>query len=355
MLPYGVRNSLFSLTNNANKINSTQQRISVGRKNLSATENTSEYFKASNYKSNIATLSGYKQNTDDALSIIKSSMVGTDSSKQILKNLRAVAIDFQSGSITKEEATLNSKDILTQYDKIVDDTDIDNVNLINGNLEFVPYDASLWEDKTSDFQTDTGITNFSATESFEYQNKLFMSGKDIDTGEFKVLEYNGENWKDTSVDTGLNNFETYEYYKYDGKVFAKGRDISSGQYKILMHDGKKFSDISVDIASDTGVLGFTSFQHMSEYKDEMFVYGWDSSGQYKALKYNGMKWENITSDLPNNDTFRIYDYTECDGSLFAFAVNDSAQRKIVIDLLSMHTSTHYHQRLRIFPDVREKR
>ncbi|MHA1538925.1 MAG: flagellin [Alphaproteobacteria bacterium] len=168
MLSSSARITLLQLANNASQINQTQQRISSGRKFSSVLDGGADFFKARGYQKSADEFLGYKQNMDDGLSMIKSTMEGVKSSKSMLEQLRSVAEDSQDGTLDEATALSRAGNILSQYDGLLADTNVNGTNLVDGALgggggSFSgpsPYDASLWEDSA----IDTGYSDFEVME-----------------------------------------------------------------------------------------------------------------------------------------------------------------------------------------------
>ncbi|MHA1538917.1 MAG: flagellin N-terminal helical domain-containing protein [Alphaproteobacteria bacterium] len=85
MLSNSARRTLLQLTNNTTLIGQAQQRISTGRKFTSVLDGGADFLKARGYQKSADELFGYKQNMDDGLSIIKSTISGVKSSKSMLQ------------------------------------------------------------------------------------------------------------------------------------------------------------------------------------------------------------------------------------------------------------------------------
>ncbi|MHA1539066.1 MAG: flagellin [Alphaproteobacteria bacterium] len=97
MLSISARNTLLQLANNTTLISQTQQRISSGRKFNSVIEGGADYLKARSYQKSSDELLEYKQNMDDGLSTIKSTLSSIKTSKSMLEQLRSVAAEAQDG------------------------------------------------------------------------------------------------------------------------------------------------------------------------------------------------------------------------------------------------------------------
>ncbi|MHA1540266.1 MAG: hypothetical protein ACTSXQ_07310 [Alphaproteobacteria bacterium] len=308
MLSKSARSTLLQLANNTTLIGQTQQRISSGRKFDSVIEGGSDYLKARGYQKSADELLGYKQNMDDGLNVIKSTISGVKSSKSMLEQLRSVAEDAQDGSLSEALAASRAGNIVAQYDNLVGDTGLQGVNLVDGSISGASGEAT-WNDITGKFSADLGSSSISLYDVKEYNGALIASGYDDDAGESKLLHYDGTTWTDIISDTGYANLDLGSIYKYGEKIIVVGEDLDSGEGKIVIYDGSTWTDVSAE-------AGTTDFYYadFSEYNGELYV-SVGSSGDSNLLTYDGSTWTDITSSTGFFGVSSNYSQ-EYDGKLF---------------------------------------
>ncbi|MHA1539996.1 MAG: flagellin N-terminal helical domain-containing protein [Alphaproteobacteria bacterium] len=311
MLSASARSTLLQLANNTTLIGQTQQRISSGRKFNSVIEGGSDFLKARGHQKSADELLGYKQNMDDGLSIIKSTMDGVKSSKSMLQQLRSVAEDAQNGSLTEALATNRAGSIVSQYDNLVGDTGVHGVNLVNGSLAGeVTYDPKQWQDLTAEMP----YANFSVSQNYEYDGKLWVSGEDTDTSTSKVLTYDGTNWTDLTVELPYADFSISEYRESGGNLWVSGVDQATSNTRILTYDGTNWEDLTPDS------LGYSSFSlsKVSETSDgRIILSGRDTiAAEYKTLIHDGSTWTDLGGELGVGYTsFSMNSFEEYDGGI----------------------------------------
>ncbi|MHA1540195.1 MAG: flagellin, partial [Alphaproteobacteria bacterium] len=312
MLSKSARSTLLSMANNASQIKQTQFRMSSGRKFDSILDGGADYQKARGYQKSADELFGYKQNMDDGLSVIKSTISGVKSSKSMLQQLRSVAEDAQDGGLSEALAASRAGDIVSQYDNLVGDIGLQGVNLVNGSTgggAVNSYDPALWEDITVDFMADVGGSEVDVRESFFYNEETFINV--YDGSDYKLGSYDGTNWHDIAIDTGVSSFKVNQSYEYNGELFIRGEDRDASTSKLLKYDGTTWTDIST-------LPGYavtdTTFMNIQGYNGELFLDLRDDGFENKLFVYDGSAWSNITSAL-GTSSFNSAQMYELNGQL----------------------------------------
>ncbi|MHA1539879.1 MAG: flagellin N-terminal helical domain-containing protein [Alphaproteobacteria bacterium] len=317
MLSKSARSTLLSMANNASQIKQTQFRMSSGRKFNSILDGGSDYQKARGYQKSADELQGYKQNMDDGLNVIKSTISGVKSSKSMLQQLRSVAEDAQDGSLTEALASSRAGNIVSQYDNLVGDTGLQGVNLVNGSLggdeagggAVNPYDPALWDD----ISADVGYSNLSAYnyQFVEYDGKLFMGARNGDTSKQILLTYDGTTWTDITADLGSSNFGNGFFQEYNGKLLMSGRDGDTSTNKVLSYDGTTWTDMTADF----GTTSFDTYQAV-EYDGKLYIPGYDRDTSInKLFTYDGTTTTEITADTGFSEIYTDYIHATEDGLL----------------------------------------
>ncbi|MHA1539963.1 MAG: flagellin [Alphaproteobacteria bacterium] len=257
MLSMTARTTLLQLANNATLIDQTQQRISTGRKWTSVIDGGTNYLQARDYMKSVDELTGYKQEIDDGLSMIKGSMEGIKSSKGMLEQLRSVVEDAQDGSLSEIDAAARAGTILTQYDNLLADSTLNDTNLVNGSLggqslgfKHLPYDSGLWANYTTNISTDTGYSNLDTHKFFEYNGELFVDGQDMNSYDSKFIKYDGTNWSDITTTGGTSELQVSDFTNYQDEMYLSANTQPGS--KILKYDGSSWTDLTSGLLSDTG-------------------------------------------------------------------------------------------------------
>lgn len=157
----GVRSTLLSLQRTSNSIDSTQFKLSTGRKVNGPLDDASAYFSAKNLDNRAADLSSRKDGIVQGIKTLETAINGLESIESTLKQMKSLA----EQGIAETDATARGK-LATQYDALrtqldglATDSSYQGVNLIKGTPDNLK--VKFNEDGTQSL-TVTGVGSDSA-------------------------------------------------------------------------------------------------------------------------------------------------------------------------------------------------
>ena len=186
-LTASMRSNLLSLQNTQSLMDTTQERLSTGKKVNSAIDNPSSYYTAQSLNNRASDLSSLLDSMGQAIQTIKAADEGIEAITTFAQQAKAVAQSALDSSSSTDRADYMKQfnDILTQIDGVAKDSGYKGVNLLNGGSLSVKFN----EDGTSKLDI-AGVKAF--------------SGDDGDLGLAA-----GEDWgKVANADTGATTEET---------------------------------------------------------------------------------------------------------------------------------------------------
>ena len=136
-LTASMRSNLLSLQNTQSLMDTTQERLSTGKKVNSAIDNPSSYYTAQSLNNRASDLSSLLDSMGQAIQTIKAADEGIEAITTFAQQAKAVAQSaLDSSSDTERLAYMDQfNDILTQINGVAKDSGYKGVNLLNnGNL-----------------------------------------------------------------------------------------------------------------------------------------------------------------------------------------------------------------------------
>ncbi len=149
-LTASMRSNLLSLQNTQSLMDTTQERLSTGKKVNSAIDNPSSYYTAQSLNNRASDLSSLLDSMGQAIQTIKAADEGIEAITSFAQQAKAVAQSaLDSSDATERENYMKQfNDILGQIDGIAKDSGYKGVNLLNGGNLTVKFN----EDGTSDLK-----------------------------------------------------------------------------------------------------------------------------------------------------------------------------------------------------------
>ena len=149
-LTASMRSNLLSLQNTQSLMDTTQERLSTGKKVNSAIDNPSSYYTAQSLNNRASDLSALLDSMGQAIQTIKAADEGIEAITSFAQQAKAVAQSaLDSSDATERENYMKQfNDILGQIDGIAKDSGYKGVNLLNGGNLTVKFN----EDGSSDLK-----------------------------------------------------------------------------------------------------------------------------------------------------------------------------------------------------------
>ena len=157
-LTASMRSNLLSLQNTQSLMDTTQERLSTGKKVNSAIDNPSSYYTAQSLNNRASDLSSLLDSMGQAIQAIKAADEGIEAITTFAQQAKAVAQSALDSSSSTDRADYMKQfnDILTQIDGVAKDSGYKGVNLLNGGSLSVKFN----EDGTSKLDI-AGVKAFS--------------------------------------------------------------------------------------------------------------------------------------------------------------------------------------------------
>ena len=152
-LTQASRSSLLSLQNTTDLISRTQGRLSTGKRINSIIDDPVNFFKAKTMDDLAKNRSGYKDEVDQGISVIKGALTGIESARTLVETMKGLAEEARNGTTT-EQVSLQSKarQLTTELNNLLRDAGFNGVNLVYN-------DASVGATSlTVDFSDDSTYT-----------------------------------------------------------------------------------------------------------------------------------------------------------------------------------------------------
>lgn len=146
-LTASMRSNLLSLQNTQSLMDTTQERLSTGKKVNSAIDNPSSYYTAQSLNNRASDLSSLLDSMGQAIQTIKAADEGIEAITTFAQQAKAVAQSALDSSSSTDRADYMKQfnDILDQIDGVAKDSGYKGVNLLNGGNLSVKFN----EDGTS--------------------------------------------------------------------------------------------------------------------------------------------------------------------------------------------------------------
>ena len=181
-LTASMRSNLLSLQNTQSLMDTTQERLSTGKKVNSAIDNPSSYYTAQSLNNRASDLSSLLDSMGQAIQTIKAADEGIEAITSFAQQAKAVAQSAVDSSSDTDRANYMEQfnAILDQIDGIAKDSGYKGVNLLNGGSLTVKFN----EDGTSNLEI-TGKTATAAGLKIE-KGTDWTDAANIDTAIEKV-------------------------------------------------------------------------------------------------------------------------------------------------------------------------
>ncbi len=148
-LTASMRSNLLSLQNTQSLMDTTQERLSTGKKVNSAIDNPSSYYTAQSLNNRASDLSSLLDSMGQAIQTIKAADEGIEAITSFAQQAKAVAQSASDSADSTERANYMAQfnKILEQIDGVAKDSGYKGVNLLNGGTLTVKFnekgDSSL--------------------------------------------------------------------------------------------------------------------------------------------------------------------------------------------------------------------
>jgi len=130
-------NALKSLEKNKTQLSSSMQKLSTGLKINNASDDSAGLAIATRMAAQIGSLTQASENAQSGVSLINIADGALGSIAQSLTSLRALAMQAANGTLTSSDRAsinANAESLLTQINSVVDQTNFNELNLLDGSL-----------------------------------------------------------------------------------------------------------------------------------------------------------------------------------------------------------------------------
>ena len=232
-LTSGMRANLVSLQQTNNLMETTQKRLSSGKKVNSALDDPVAYFTALAHEQRATDLAGRKDEMSEAVQLVKAANTGIESINTLIAAAKSLATAALSSDVTADVTSLKDQfnAVQDQISLMADDSGYKGINLLKGGTSTVKFD-------------ETGATS-----------KLTLTGFDA-TATGGVLSLTAATW-DGSNDTARANMTT-DIGKLDTAVTAlrtKSSTLSNNLSIITAR--QEFTQGLINVLKD-GAAGLTN-------------------------------------------------------------------------------------------------
>ncbi len=166
-LTSGMRNNLLSLQKTSNMINTTQNRLSTGKKVNSPLDNPTNYFAAQSHMQRADDLSARKDGMAEAIQMVKAADAGITAISSLIESAKGVAqAALATSNVSDRETYATTFNTLrTQIDKIAQDSGYRGTNLLNDASQVVQFGQSTGDSTLSidGFNASTQTTGLNIT------------------------------------------------------------------------------------------------------------------------------------------------------------------------------------------------
>jgi flagellin len=153
----GMRANLVSLQQTNNMMETTQKRLSTGKKVNSALDDPVAYFTSMAHEQRASDLAGRKDQMSESIQMVKAANAGIESIRTLIEAAKSLATAAASSDVTEDVIALNTQYnvVRTQIDEMAADSGYKGINLLKSGETTVKFD----EDGTSLLT----LTGFDAT------------------------------------------------------------------------------------------------------------------------------------------------------------------------------------------------
>jgi flagellin-like hook-associated protein FlgL len=133
-LTSGMRQNLFSLQQTQSLMETTQTRLSTGKRVNTALDDPINFFAAQGHTQRANDLSMRKDEMSEAIQTIKAADNGISAITDLIASAKSLAQSALATSVTTERASLNTQfgNVMTQITELQSDSDYKGTNLLNG-------------------------------------------------------------------------------------------------------------------------------------------------------------------------------------------------------------------------------
>lgn len=203
-LTSGMRSNLFSLQQTSQMMDTTQTRLSTGKRVNSALDDPINFFAAQGHTQRANDLSMRKDEMSEAIQTIKAADNGISAITDMIASAKSLAQSALATDITAEQDALNAQfdEVVAQIGLLVDDSGYKGTNLLDGTTSgiTVSFDESGTSSLTVDGQDGTGGLE-NATFSANWNSEATI------TADIALLDTARDNLR-TSSKTLSNNLST---------------------------------------------------------------------------------------------------------------------------------------------------
>lgn len=138
-LTSGMRQNLFSLQQTSNMMESTQTRLSTGKKVNSALDDPINFFAAQGHTQRASDLAMRKDEMSEAIQTIKAADNGISAVTDMIASAKSLAQSALATNNTTERATLATQyeSMIDQIDLLVEDSGYKGTNLLDGTTQSI--------------------------------------------------------------------------------------------------------------------------------------------------------------------------------------------------------------------------
>jgi flagellin len=153
----GMRANLVSLQQTNSMMETTQKRLSTGKKVNTALDDPVAYFTSMAHEQRATDLAGRKDQMSESIQMVKAANAGIESIRTLIEAAKSLASAASSSDVTSDITSLNTQYniVRTQIDEMADDSGYKGINLLKSGTTTVKFD----EDGTSKLT----LTGFDAT------------------------------------------------------------------------------------------------------------------------------------------------------------------------------------------------
>jgi flagellin len=146
-LTSGMRANLVSLQNTNNMMETTQKRLSTGKKVNSALDDPVAYFTSMAHEQRATDLAGRKDQMSESIQMVKAANAGIESIRTLIEAAKSLATAASSSDVTLDIQSLSSQynTVRQQIGEMAGDSGYKGINLLNNASTTVKFD----EDGTS--------------------------------------------------------------------------------------------------------------------------------------------------------------------------------------------------------------
>ena len=155
-----ARTNLLSIQNTSSLIGRTQDRLSTGLAIKSPIDDAVKYFQAKSLSDRASDLSERKDGIDQGVGALEATIKATEGIEKLVKQMKGIVDSARSQSAAERtEAQNQLKELVTQVQRLVDDTSYKGLNLLNSTASTLTVRFS----EKSDSKLDVNGVNFNAT------------------------------------------------------------------------------------------------------------------------------------------------------------------------------------------------